>query len=141
MNADFIDSNIFVYLFDETDEFKRNAAERLVHNALKSSQGCISYQVVQETLNVITRKLLTPVTPEDAKLFLDIVLVPLWKVNPDAALYRRGLDIQMRYRYGFYDALIVAAALETECSRLFSEDLQHNQKIENLTIVNPFLLD
>ena len=51
-------------------------------------------------------------------------------------LYRRGLDIQFRYR--FYDALIIAAALEASCTRLLS-DLRHGQTIENLTIENPFL--
>ena len=38
-----------------------------------------------------------------------------------------------------YDALIVAAALEAGCTRLYSEDLQHGQQIEGLTIENPFL--
>jgi predicted nucleic acid-binding protein len=54
-------------------------------------------------------------------------------------LYQRALDIQARYRYGFYDALIIAAALEAGCIRLYSEDLQHGQRIERLTIENPFL--
>jgi predicted nucleic acid-binding protein len=34
---------------------------------------------------------------------------------------------------------IIAAALEASCSRLYSEDLQHGQRIERLTIENPFL--
>ena len=38
----------------------------------------------------------------------------------------------------FYDSLIVAAALEAGCTRLLSEDLQHGQQIEGLTIENPF---
>ena len=67
------------------------------------------------------------------------MLLPLWSVAPSAELYRRGLEIQSRYQYGFYDALIIAAALEASCTRLLSEDLQHGQKIENLTIENPFL--
>ena len=54
-------------------------------------------------------------------------------------LYKRALDIQARYHFGFYDALIIAAALEAGCSRLYSEDLQHGQRIERLTIENPFL--
>ena len=55
------------------------------------------------------------------------------------SLYRRALDIQARYRYGFYDSLIVAAALDAGCTRLYSEDLQDGQKIEALTIENPLL--
>ena len=40
---------------------------------------------------------------------------------------------------GFYDALIIATALDASCTRLYSEDLQHGQRIERLTIENPFL--
>jgi predicted nucleic acid-binding protein len=138
MNAEFIDSNVFVYLFDEIDDRKRQVAETLISRALETRQACISFQVVQETLNVITQKLKTPATPKDARRFLDRVLAPLWQIMPSQALYQGGLDIQTRYRYGFYDALIIAAALSAGCTRLYSEDLQHGQQIEGLTIENPF---
>ncbi len=134
----FIDTNVFVYLFDETDRLKRNRAREIVRLALNGSWA-ISFQVVQETLNVITRKIPTPVTADHAGRFLNTVLLPLWSITPSVELYRRGLDIQSRYQYGFYDALIIAAALEAGCTRLLSEDLQHGQKIESLTIENPFL--
>ncbi|HSO07522.1 MAG TPA: PIN domain-containing protein [Pelomicrobium sp.] len=139
MSAEFIDSNVFIYLFDETDPRKRGIADALVGRALESGHGQISFQVVQETLNVITRKLATPVTPHDAQRFLDRVLAPLWRVMPSLALYRRALDLQARHRHGLYDALIIAAALEAGCDRLYSEDLQHGQRIDSLTIENPFL--
>ena len=58
---------------------------------------------------------------------------------PSLALYRRGLEIQARYGLSFYDSLIVAAALEFNCSRLYTEDMQHKQRIETLTIENPFI--
>ena len=133
----FIDSNVFVYLFDETDAIKRQSSENLVQQALENGTGCISYQVVQETINVITRKL--NATPEEARQLLDRVLIPLWQVNPTRAFYRRGLDLQARYQFSFYDSLIVAAALEAGCKTLYSEDLQHGQRIEQLTIDNPFM--
>lgn len=139
MSAEFLDSNIFVYLFDEQDSRKRKIAEKLVVQGLETGQGVISFQVIQETLNVITRKLKTPVTPPDARRFLDQVLAPLWRVMPSAALYHRALEIQARHRYGFFDSLIIAAALDAGCSRLYSEDLQHGLRIEGLSITNPFL--
>jgi predicted nucleic acid-binding protein len=46
--------------------------------------------------------------------------------------------VKERYRFSFYDSLIIAAALEAGCNTLYSEDLQHNQKVEWLTIINPF---
>ena len=134
----FLDTNILIYLFDETAAAKRQCAERLVHQSLADGTGCISYQVVQETMNVVTRKL--GATPDDARQLLDDVLIPLWQVNPTPSLYRRGLLIQTRYGLSFYDALIVAAALEAGCNRLYSEDMQHGQQIQQqLTIQNPFI--
>ena len=132
----FLDTNVFIYLFDETNDHKREKAVRLVQESLVNETGCISYQVVQETLNVITRKL--NATPEKARQILDDTLIPLWRVNPTRTLYQRSLDLQTRYRFSFYDSLIVAAALEAGCKSLFSEDLQDGQQIEGLTITNPF---
>lgn len=138
MSGDFLDSNVFVYLFDETDERKRDTAEEIVNSALQNHDAGISFQVVQETLNVLTRKVEVPMSAENAKNFMEEVLRPLWRVSPSPALYNRALDIQARCRYGFYDSLIVAAALDAGCTRLYSEDLQDGQRIEALTIENPF---
>ena len=138
MNGEFIDTNVFVYLFDETNDRKRTIADRIVKTALETCTARISHQVVQETLNVVTRKLPSPMTAENAQRFLVQVLAPLWQIMPNIALYRRGLDVQARYGFSFYDSLIIAAALESGCTRLYSEDLQHGQQIEGLTIENPF---
>ena len=139
MSGDFIDSNVFVYLFDETDERKRDIAGEIVESGLQNNSVIISFQVVQETLNVVTRKLATPMTVEGAKSFMEDVLAPLWRVSPSLALYNRALDVQARYRYSFYDSLIIAAALDAGCDRLYSEDLQGGQRIEGLRIENPFV--
>ena len=92
--------------------------------------------MVQETLNVVATK---PAAPEAVRSFLESVLVPLWRVMPSQRLYERGLEIRSRYRYRFYDSLIIAAALEAGCTSLSSEDLQHGQRIETVTIENPFV--
>lgn len=132
----FLDSNIFVYLFDETDTRKNQRAEDVVRQALATGRGCISCQVVQETINVVTRKL--DATREEARELLDDVLIPLWRINPTRDLYRRGLDLQQRYGFSFYDSLIAAAALEAGCRTLYSEDMQHGQRVGGLTIADPF---
>jgi predicted nucleic acid-binding protein len=75
---------------------------------------------------------------DGARVYLETVLAPLFRVPASIALYHRGLDIQARYRYAFYDALIIAAALDAGCTRLYSEDLQPGQQIEGLPIENPF---
>lgn len=138
MSAEFIDSNVFIYLFDEDNPGKREVAQRLIQNALINGMAYISFQVFQETLNIVTRKLKKPATLDQARRFLDSVLVPLWHVMPSQALYQRALTIQTRYRYSFYDSLIIAAAVAGGCTRLYSEDLQDGQRIEGMTIENPF---
>jgi len=138
MSGDFIDSNVFVYLFDDTDARKQDTARSIVRAGLEDGAARISHQVVQETLNVITRKIAARATPDQARRFMDAVLVPLWRIMPSQQMYHRALDIQARYKYGFYDALILAAALEGGCTRLYSEDFQDGQKIEGLVIENPF---
>lgn len=138
MSADFLDSNIFVYLFDEGAHEKRSIAEAITRNAIEARAGCISFQVVQETLNVLTRKLAVPVTTADAQGFLHKMLMPLWRVMPSQKLYSEAIALQRRLRLSFYDSLIVAAALEAGCKRLLTEDMQDGQRIDGLRIENPF---
>lgn len=134
----FLDSNIFIYTFDDVALDKQRIAQKLVTAALRDGSGVISYQVTQEVLNVLTRKLAQPMAVGDATRYLATTLEPLWHVQPSAELIRAGLALQDRYRFGFYDALIVAAALAAGCTRLYSEDLQHGQHVEGLAIEDPF---
>lgn len=139
MSADvFIDTNVFVYHLDGSDPRKQAIAEGIVRDALRSDNACISYQVVQECLNVIGTKARVALTVEQSHAYLDAVLLPLLRVGASADLFRRALDLRARWQFGYDDALIVAAALAAGCTRLLSEDLQHGQRIESLTIVDPF---
>jgi predicted nucleic acid-binding protein len=134
----FLDTNVFIYQLDSSDARKHKIAERLVREALESDRACISYQVVQECLNTVLRKAEVALDAQGARAYLDAVLLPLMKVGASAALYVRALDIQSRWRFGFYDSLVVASALSAGCDTLYTEDLQHGQVIETLTISNPF---
>ena len=134
----FIDTNVFIYHIDDSDKRKHIIATSIIRTALETGNACISYQVAQECLNAGLRKAAIPMDHSRAVAYLNTVLVPLWRVMPSQRLYQRGLEIQARYRFSFYDSLIVAAALEAGCKTLYSEDLQHGQQIEGLTIDNPF---
>jgi predicted nucleic acid-binding protein len=134
----FIDTNVLVYQLDNTDKRKHRIADGIVRDALAGGQACISFQVVQECLNVALRKAAVPLSPDQARAYLDVVLLPLMQVQASPALYHRALDLQQRWRFGFYDSLIVAGALAAGCKRLLSEDLQHGQRIDDLLIHNPF---
>ncbi len=134
----FIDTNVLIYQLDSADRRKHAIADRIVSDAVATESACISFQVVQECLNTVLRKAEIRLDIAAAKAYLDTVLSPLYTVNASLALYQRSLELQERFRFSYYDALIVAAALEGGCKHLLSEDLQHGQRIEGLRIENPF---
>ena len=134
----FIDTNLFIYQIEAQDKRKAAIANRIIRAGVASGDACISFQVMQECLNVIVRKAEIRLSKEQASNYLYVALSPLLRVYPSVAFYKRGLEIQARYQFSFYDSLIVAAALEAGCKTLYSEDLQHNQQVEGLVIDNPF---
>jgi predicted nucleic acid-binding protein len=135
----FLDTNIFVYAFDAQAPAKARRASQLIRRAADTGEGVVSHQVVQEFFNVAFRRFAQPMSVPDAEQYLITVFRPLLAVHSSSALYIEGLRIAAKYRLSWYDCLIVAAALQSQCSVLFSEDLQHGQKIEDLRIQNPFV--
>lgn len=128
----FIDSNIVLYALD-VDQQKRDVAWSLLF-----SRPCISLQVLNECSNVLNRKQQWQV--QDVAQALDKILRFVSVEFSDIATVRLAWKLQERYRFSYYDSLILAAALSAGCSTLYSEDMQHEQVIEGrLTIVNPFL--
>jgi predicted nucleic acid-binding protein len=134
----FLDTNVFLYHLDDSDPRKHDIAARLIREALDSGNACTSYQVVQECLSAGLRKAHIPLDAERAMEYLDTVLVPLWHILPSQSIYARAIALQARWRYSFYDSLVIASALEAGCTRLLTEDLQDGHRIETLVIENPF---
>ena len=140
MNAEaFLDTNLFIYQLEYLDSFKASVAEDLIFRGIAVGNACISFQVIQECLNTIRRKSEIPLGPFEVQRYLETVLCPLWTVMPNKNLYINSLYIQQRYDFGFYDSLIIASALDSGCTKLYTEDLQHGQRIQYIEIINPFL--
>ena len=135
----FLDTNIFVYSFDDNAKDKQQKARELIKTSLKTGNGHISFQVIQEFFNVATRKFETPMSLLNSKEYLDKIFMQLEVVYPDGDFVKTGLDIAATTGYSFYDSLIISAALKAGCETLYTEDMQNGQKIQNLTIVNPFI--
>jgi predicted nucleic acid-binding protein len=113
-------------------------ALKLIGEALEKANGIISFQVIQEFLNVSTRKFEKPLSISDCQRYLNFVLEPLCEVFTSIELYNQALEIVESWKYSFYDSLIIASALKAECKYLYTEDLHHTQTIKHLTILNPF---
>jgi len=130
----FFDTSILLYLLSDDNE-KAACVETLV-----SKGGFISVQVLNEFASVASRKL--GMTYAEIREYL-VTIRAICDIRPlTVETHSLGLDIAERYGFSFYDSLIVSAALLADCSTLYSEDMQHGQKIENrIMIANPFQVD
>ena len=144
MNADevrgsfFLDTNVLVYTFDDSAPTKQAAARAWVRSGLRTQRGVVSSQVVQEFLNVAMTKFARPMGVTEAREYLRGVLQPLCQHLPGTSSFDHALLLKEQTGYAWYDALIVVAALETGCTWLITEDLDHGRKIGAVTIHNPF---
>lgn len=134
----FLDTNILIYSFDAAVPGKQAIAQDLIATALRRSCGAISWQVVQEFLNVARHKWEIPLSESDALEYVSTTLEPLCKVLPSPTIWRLALSLQSQSQYRFYDSLIVAAALQSGAKFLYSEDLQAGRRFGDLEIRNPF---
>src|ERR1035437_3814047 len=135
----FLDTNIFVYSFDQSAAAKAQRATQLIREALTTQKGVISYQVVQEFFNVALRRFSQPMQTAEADQYLSTVFRPLLSLHSSQALYAEALHLHSQSGLSWYDALIVSAAIQARCNLLFTEDLQHGQRFGTLQVRNPFL--
>lgn len=135
----FLDTNIFVYSMNRSEERKSAVACELIETHVARRSGVISFQVVQEFFSVAFRRFPLAMQPDDAESYLTTVLRPFLSIHSSIGLYHGALSIRGRYQLAWYDSLIVAAAAEAGCSVIYTEDLQHGAKIAGVRIVNPFI--
>lgn len=126
----FLDTNILVYA--QLGGTKADKARELL-----ASGGKLSVQVLNEFAAVSRRKL-----QRNWNEIREAIDDALALVDPPLPLtvdtHTAAMSLARDHGLAFYDALIVAAALEAGCETLFSEDMQHGRKVENVVIVNPF---
>ena len=126
----FFDTNVVLYLLSG-DEAKAERAQLLLE-----SGGVVSVQVLNKFASVALGK--------KAVDFLEVreilsILRAVCTVKPlDLETHELGLDVAERYRFSIYDSMIIAAALKARCSILYTEDLSSGQRIEALTVCDPF---
>ena len=128
----FLDTNVLVYAIGE-DPKRTPRAE-----ALLADGGVLSVQILNELAVVARRKLKMPWS-EIVEAIAAIRLLCPEPLPLTVGTHEAALRIASEYGFNFYDALIVAAALEAECPVVYSEDLQDGQVIDKrLRVENPF---
>jgi predicted nucleic acid-binding protein len=129
----FFDTNILVYLYSEDESQKQKLAEQ----CFSQYEGMISTQSLNEFCNVCLRKLKRNIY-EIGKAIQEILSnATLVAINEETIL--NALRIHHKYGYSYFDSLMVATALATDCKTLLSEDMQNGQVIDEKTVIkNPF---
>jgi predicted nucleic acid-binding protein len=135
----FLDTNLFVYSVTVDDPGKARLATTLIRRAVSTQKGVVSYQVVQEFFNLALKRFAHRMNTADCNDYFETVFRPILRIHSSAGLFTEALALQSRYQLSWYDSLIVCAAIEAECTILYSEDMQHGQRFGTLEIRNPFL--
>ena len=132
----FFDTNIFLYVVSAAaaDAPKRAKAIALI----ASCDFAISVQVMQEFADAALRKKRLGVTASEVRGMLEQLAENYPVLSPTPGLVLRALDLADRHQLRFYDAAILAAALELGCRTLYSEDFVHGRTYETVRVVNPF---
>ena len=131
----FIDTNIWVYasLLTDTDVQKREVAINLIQ---ANTNLFVSTQVLNEFYSVLLKY---RINTEKILAFINEILENTNVCSQDLDTLKKSWSIIKNYQLSLWDSLIIAAALQNNCSILYTEDMQHNQIIENsLIIINPF---
>jgi predicted nucleic acid-binding protein len=135
----FLDTNILIYAHDLDAGAKHDKALSMVKNIWEAETGVISTQVMQEFYVNVTRKISNPISPVQARgIILNYFSWQVELVEPHTIL--AASEIEEKYVLSFWDALIIATASQSEASKILTEDLNHGQIIEGVSIENPFLV-
>lgn len=133
----FVDTNVLVYARDASEPDKQSRAADWIGQLWERRRGRLSTQVLQEFYVTVTRKLDPGMAPQEARR--DVRDLLAWRPVPmEPVLIQRAWDVQDRFDFSFWDALIVAAAQFSGCRYLLTEDLSADQEVDDLRVVDPF---
>lgn len=131
----FIDTNILVYF--ATDKAEKR--ELIVNKLDECEYSFISIQVLNEFNNTCFKK--SFLKPDEIEFVINeyAAMFNVAILNIDTII--GALKVKQKYGFSYYDSLIVSTAVQNDCTILYTEDMQHLQRIDDkLTIINPFKL-
>jgi predicted nucleic acid-binding protein len=132
----FVDTNILVYAHDFTQGAKHERARALVQKLWESGNGVLSTQVLQELCVSLRRKAARPLSAEGTRKVIEDYAS--WEIVVNTAeSVLEALDIELRDKISFWDALIVQAAGSSGAEVLYSEDLADGQSYGEVRVINP----
>lgn len=130
-----LDTNLWVYFYTKDPPEKTTIVRDLITENWQSL--ILSTQVLGELYNVLTRKRLFTKTEATSIIKMLVNTFQIYEI--DSLKVLKAMEISDRYGYTYWDSLIIATALMSDCAILYSEDMQHNQQLEGkIRILNPF---
>lgn len=140
MTAVFVDTNVLLYSEDGSNSAKQVVAVGWLEALWVRRCGRLSTQVLNEFYTNATRKLKPAMPAGDARA--EVRRYQRWQPwLPDHATVETAWAVESRFGFSFWDSLIVASAKAQGCRYLLTEDLQHEQVIDNVQVINPFLVE
>ena len=133
----FVDTNILLYAYDTSNALKHSIAKGRLQELWLRTAGSLSMQVLQEFYVNVTRKISAPISAREARKAVEDYSV--WCIETTPVEIASAFRIEDSARIGFWDALIVAAAVKSGATRILSEDLTAGQRIAGILIENPFV--
>ena len=132
----FVDTNILIYAHDSSAGVKHVRAKELIERLWESGEGVLSTQVLQELCINLRRKVKKPIPLDEVRLLVEDYLRWEVVVNTPASVLQ-ALDLEIRHKVSFWDALVLHAAEVCGATVLYSEDLGTNQRYGTIRVVNP----
>ncbi|MBV9573003.1 MAG: PIN domain-containing protein [Acidobacteriales bacterium] len=133
----FVDTNILIYAHDYRAGQKHQRAQQLIQGLWESGAGVLSTQILQEICVNFRRKVDPPLQTDEVRRLIEDY--SNWEVvinSPESIV--EALEIELRYKISFWDALVLQAAEQAGAAILYSEDLAEGQNYGSLRVVNPF---
>ncbi|THB68373.1 MAG: PIN domain-containing protein [Gammaproteobacteria bacterium] len=132
----FLDTNLLVYLY--SNDPKSQIIEKLVSEQFEKI--VISTQVLSELYNVFIKKKIK--SPEETQQVVNDLIEAFSITILNEKTIQKAISINHKYKFSYWDSLIISAAIDAECTKIYTEDMQHLQLIESrITLINPFIHD
>ena len=134
----FVDTNILIYAHDRSAGAKHDRARQLIERLWATGEGVLSTQVLQELCINLRRKVARPLPIEEVRQLIQDYLSWEVVVNAQESVLQ-ALEIEVRYKISFWDALVLQAAERSGAAVLYSEDLAPGQYYGAILVVNPLV--
>lgn len=132
----FLDTNIFIYVVSAAAADAPH--KRIAMRILAEADFGISVQVLQEFMSVTLRRKDLGLTHRQILEMVNLMITfPM--VSSTVSLARHAFELRNKHHISYWDAAILAAALELGCHTLYSEDFTHGRNYDGITVINPFL--